>query len=318
MRPFPLRLVFALLALLFAIPAFAQQPATSREARDAERQAAFEEADKVKISGPASVALKDQAVLRLPEGLVYVGLPQAARIMRSLGNVVGDAFVGLVFDPDSDWIADVTFVKEGYVKDEEAKDWDADGLLKTLREGTEEANKDREARGFTPIEVRGWVEKPRYDTDSHRLVWSALVARKDAPAGADNGVNYNTYMLGRDGYVSLDLLTTESRIEARKPIAQALLASLSFNPGKRYEDYNASTDKVAAYGIAALVGGLAVKKLGLLALGAAFFAKFAKLALLAVFGFGAALKKFFFRGKAAPQSAEAATPEAPDATGPQA
>jgi uncharacterized membrane-anchored protein len=44
------------------------------------------------------------------------------------------------------------------------------------------------------------------------------------------------------------------------------------------------------------------KKLGLLALGAAFFAKFAKLIILGVLGFGAAAAKLFGRRKQSPSA----------------
>ena len=46
-------------------------------------------------------------------------------------------------------------------------------------------------------------------------------------------------------------------------------APAEFNQGKRYGDFDSTTDKVAAYGLAALVAGVVVKKLGLLALLAA-------------------------------------------------
>ena len=76
-----------------------------------------------------------------------------------------------------------------------------------------------------------------------------------------------------------------------------LLGALNFNDGKRYADFNAKTDHVAEYGLAALVVGVAAKKLGLLAVGLAFFAKFAKLGLLLLAGGGAAIMKFFRRAK---------------------
>ncbi|MFX8527654.1 DUF2167 domain-containing protein, partial [Acinetobacter baumannii] len=74
-----------------------------------------------------------------------------------------------------------------------------------------------------------------------------------------------------------------------------LLSALNFNEGKRYADFNASTDKVAEYGLAALVGGLAAKKLGMFALAAGFFAKFAKVILLAGAGVATAVGRFFKR-----------------------
>jgi len=58
------------------------------------------------------------------------------------------------------------------------------------------------------------------------------------------------------------------------------LGALQFVEGKRYADFNSSTDKVAEYGLAALVLGVGAKKLGMFAVVAAFFVKFAKVILL--------------------------------------
>ena len=59
-----------------------------------------------------------------------------------------------------------------------------------------------------------------------------------------------------------------------------LASAASTSDGKRYADFNAKTDHVAEYGLAALVVGVAAKKLGLIALAVAFFAKFAKVILI--------------------------------------
>ncbi len=78
-------------------------------------------------------------------------------------------------------------------------------------------------------------------------------------------------------------------------VAHELLADLSYNAGKRYEDFSATTDRIAAYGLAALIGGIAVKKLGLFAIFAAVVLKFAKVILVGVAGLGAGVMKFFRR-----------------------
>jgi uncharacterized membrane-anchored protein len=96
----------------------------------------------------------------------------------------------------------------------------------------------------------------------------------------------------------MNLVSDLNALEVNKPFAQALLAQTSFNPGKTYADFNASTDKVAEYGIAALVTGVAIKKLGLFAVIAAFLAKFVKLIAIAAFGLAAAARKFLKRDKA--------------------
>lgn len=66
----------------------------------------------------------------------------------------------------------IEYDDSGYVKDDDAKNWDADELMDNLRKGTKEANKDRIAKGIEPIEIIGWIEKPTYDATNHRLIWS--------------------------------------------------------------------------------------------------------------------------------------------------
>lgn len=282
--------------LLFA-PAFAQTP-PSAEQRDGERRAAFAAAEKVAVRGAASVKLGEQGEIALPAGYVYVPQPEAGRILRALGNNDSPTLLGMVFPQnDGNWFATLRFLKEGYIKDDEAKNWNADELLQNLKDGTEAGNDDRKARGFDPLEVSRWLEVPLYEPDAHRLVWSALVRTKGS-ASDDGSANYNTYALGREGYLSLNLVTSPQAVEGDKKYARELLAALSYAPGKRYEDFNASTDSVAAYGIAALVGGAAAKKLGAFALIAAFVAKGWKIIAVAVVALFYGVRRFM-SGRAA-------------------
>jgi len=247
--------------------------------------------------GPKDIALGGQAVLKLPAGRVFIGQPQAARLMRAMGNP-GDysELLGLVFPSgDAPWFATLRFEPAGYIKDDEARDWNADELLKSYREGTEASNEERQKLGMAALEIVGWAEKPAYAADTHRLVWAMSSRHKGAAEGEEQGVNYNTYALGREGYLSLNLVTGLKELPQHKGDAQDLLGALEFLDGKRYTDFNASTDKVAEYGLAALVLGVGAKKLGLLAVVFAFVAKFAKIIFIAVLAFGGAIARFFGR-----------------------
>ncbi|HLH91237.1 MAG TPA: DUF2167 domain-containing protein [Xanthobacteraceae bacterium] len=293
------------LALGLAAPAAraqAQAPAANSEAaREAELHAALDAGYKAGTRGPATVKLLDEATLALPPNEIFIPTAEGTRILRALGNTInnGTSYQGIVLGttPSDGWIVVVRYIKEGYIKDDDAKSWNADELLQNLKDGNEEANKDRAARGFPQVEIIGWIEKPTYDAVTHRLVWSLSSKHKGEPAGANTGVNYNTYALGRDGYFSLNLLTNSSSIGADKAVAHELLAALDYNSGRRYEDFNASTDHIATYGIIALVGGIAAKKLGLLALIGAFVLKFAKVIFLGVAAFLGGVYKLFGRKK---------------------
>jgi len=289
-----------MLRALAATLMLAAAAASAQTPQEIETQSAFEAADRVKVAGPATVPLRDQATLKVPAGQVFVPMPDAGRLMEAMGNTPDPRLMGMVMPASGDlWIVAITFVKEGYVKDDDARDWNADELLRGLREGTEAANAERTKRGFPALEVTGWAESPQYTAATHRLVWSAKAREMDAPASQGQGVNYNTYTLGREGYISLNLITDLDKLNAHRPVALTLLGGLDFNQGKRYADFNRVTDNVAAYGLAALVGGAAAKKLGLFAVLLAFAAKFAKV--LVVAG-GAALfgiAKLFGRKKEA-------------------
>ena len=284
-------------AVLAAGTALAQTPAADPKA---EAEAAFKAAEAVMTKGPAEVKLIDQAVLKIAEGQTFIPSAQAGRLLQVMGNRTGDGLLGMVMPLGrAEWFVVARNVKAGYIKDDDAKDWKADELLKNIKEGTEEANAERRKRGIGEIDVMGWVQPPTYDAAAHRLVWALSSKPKGAKDASDAGINYNTYALGRDGYISMNLVTSLDSIERDKPIAHGLLASLNFNEGKRYADFNASTDKVAEYGLAALVAGAAAKKLGLLAAAGVFILKFWKLALLGLVGVGALLGKVVGRKKPA-------------------
>ena len=288
-------ITLAVVLLLGAPAAQAQNQDTSQAARDAEVQAAYRAGVAAGTKGPATVTLLDQASLAVPADYIFMPKTEGARLMRAFGNRVGDDFEGVVagLRPSDSWMVVIRYIKEGYIKDDEAKNWNADELLQNLKDGTEAANKDRVTRGFPEIEVIGWVERPVYDPETHRLVWSMVLKPKGAPDAQTRGINYNTYALGRDGYFSLNLLTNTDRVATDKAVARKLLAALDYDKGKRYEDFNVSTDHIAAYGIAALIGGVAAKKLGLIALIGVFALKFAKIIAIAAAAVFGGIWKFF-------------------------
>ena len=284
------------LVAVFQSAAWAQGAPTA--GAQAEMQAAIDSAQKAQVSGPSDVKLTDQAVLKLPQGFLYIPPAEGQKLLTAMGNRVGDGLLGLIFpDSNAEWFVAMRFMKSGYIKDDDAKEWKTDELLSGLKEGTEESNKERRARGYPEIEVVGWIEAPKYDAQTHRLVWSLSSKIKNAPAGAEGGVNYNTYALGREGYISMNLVTGMKAIEAEKPIAQQLLAALEYNDGKRYAQFNSATDHVAEFGLAALIGGVAAKKLGLFALIAAFLVKFAKVIGIAAIALIALISKLMGRKK---------------------
>jgi len=286
----------AILCLLIAATtcAYAQQNSAAQEQK---ARQIMENVRKVALHGPTQIKIFDQATLDIPEDYVFIPAKEACQVMSLMGNDESDhadSVVGMVVTQQRSWDAFVfvTYQKSGHVMDDDAKSWDAGKLLAEIKENTEAANKERAKSGVSEMEVVGWVEKPFYDAATHHLVWSVEGKVKGSKEQIQT-INYNTYSLNREGMLQMLLVTTSDVVSQDKQIALTLLKNLKFNSGKRYEDFNKGTDQVAAYGLAALIAGVAAKKLGLLAIIGVFLLKIWKLSFLAIVIFWKRLKNFF-------------------------
>ena len=112
--------------------------------------AAFKIAGAALQRGPQDVRLRDQGVLKLPEGYGFVPLVEARKLMETLGNSVDDKFIGLIFpvgQEGANWMMSLDFDPAGYIKDDDAREWKADDMLESLRKGTAAGNERRQSLG---------------------------------------------------------------------------------------------------------------------------------------------------------------------------
>jgi uncharacterized membrane-anchored protein len=243
------------------------------------------------------------ATLALLPGYSFLSATDAQKVLADLwGNPPDKDVLGMIVPgetpsvlvDENTWAVIVTYSDDGHVKDDDASSIDYNDLLKDMKKGTEESSAARVKQGYPAIELVGWATPPHYDAATHKLYWARdLKFTKDGHSG--RSLNYDIRVLGRHGYLQLSAvapLTLLPKVEADMP---KVLAMTEFDPGVRYTDFSPSTDKVAAYGIAALVaGGIAAKaglfaKLGLLLLG------LKKFLIIGVIAVGAAIKKLFSR-----------------------
>jgi len=190
-------------------------------------------------------------------------------------------------DPES-WGVVITYDEDGYVKDDEAAGIKYDELLKEMQEGTRESSKERVKQGYEAIELIGWAAPPRYDQAAHKLYWAKELSFGGGP---EHTLNYDIRALGRRGVLSLNAVASMSQLQTIEKDMQEVLSFVEFNEGHRYGDYVAGVDKVAAYGIGALIAGKLAAKAGLFKLLLLFAAKFWKLLLVAALAIGALVKK---------------------------
>ncbi|HEX3127320.1 MAG TPA: DUF2167 domain-containing protein [Thermoanaerobaculia bacterium] len=247
------------------------------------------------VPGPTTAQLGDGlASIQVPEGYLFADKAETQKFMKMIGNPPSDQEIGLLTPADDakTWFVVFKYNEVGYVKDDDKDDIDADAILDSIREGTEAANEERKEMGSDPIEIVGWFEKPHYDANSHNLVWAIEGKSKE-----DHVINYDVRLLGRRGYVSATLVTDPKLLSADLPHVQSLLGSFSFNDGNRYAEWKAG-DKVAEYGLAALVAGgagAAAMKLGLFAQLGKLLAKGGKLIVVGFAAVAAWVKRLFGR-----------------------
>jgi uncharacterized membrane-anchored protein len=129
-----------------------------------------------------------------------------------------------------------------------------------MRKGMQEANKVRAKEGYPTIELIGWATPPRYDKNTHKMYWAKELKFE---GGDENTLNYNIRMLGRRGVLVLNAVAGMNQLQEIEAATPAVLSMVDFQEGHRYADFNASTDKVATYGLAALVAGGVAAKAGL-------------------------------------------------------
>jgi uncharacterized membrane-anchored protein len=278
------------LCLVLQLGSALADPASDKATQEAQISVLMKESENRFVYGPATVDLGAQGSMRLQRGQAFMPPDVALKIFAATGiktvpDLIGVVIPGLPGDevPTDDWgMVAVFFRPLGFVRDDDANGWDHGKMLDAQRKGIEERNAEAREKGLPEKELNGWVEAPRYEYAGHRLLWATSSQEKGKPETAL--ALYGAAALGREGIMIFAFGTEAAKLSERKGLANDLLSGIQFKEGKRYQDYAEGTDKVAEIGLAALVGGVAAKKLGIFAMLAVLLAKWGKLIALGVGG----------------------------------
>jgi uncharacterized membrane-anchored protein len=236
-------------------------------------------------TGPATGQLGNVAQIQIPEGFRFVGRDGVKRFMELTQNPTNGRELGVMVPPEEAtggfWFVVFEFNSIGYVKDDEKNNLDANAILDSIKTGTEHSNKERRERGWATLDILGWHTPPRYDPATNNLTWAIRGSSE-----GDEVVNYSVRLLGRKGVMDVDLVLSPTEVAATLPQFDSLLTGFEFTSGNRYAEFRQG-DKIAAYGLTALVAGgagAALAKSGLLA-------KFWKVIVVGALAVLAAIKK---------------------------
>ena len=232
------RIVFLL--LVFAVPALAQAPRDTNYVLQELQKLAWQK-------GPGDGVIAGKATIKIPQGYAFLDERNTRRFIELMGNPPRDGHY-MIAPASLDWFAVFSFDPIGYVKDDEKID--ADKLLADLKRGDEQGNEERKRLGMSPIFTDGWHVPPHYDSDSKRLEWGLRLRDEK---GRTN-VNYTSRILGRTGVMSAVLVTSPQTLNEDMKAFNGTLKGYDFVAGEKYAEFK-SGDKVAEYGLAALVVG---------------------------------------------------------------
>jgi uncharacterized membrane-anchored protein len=236
------------------------------------------------------------ATLQIPAEYRYLDPHQTDQVLQAWGNPPDPETLGMIVPSRASplaaegWAVVITYDGSGFVKDNDAATLDYDKLMKQMREAVEDDNKRRKEAGYGTFSLVGWAEPPRYDSAAHKLYW----AKELAFAGESlHTLNYNIRILGRGGVLVLNAVATMAQIGEIRQATPDVLSMVNFTTGHRYADFVPGKDKVAEYGIAALIVGGIAAKAGLfkILLGVLIAAK--KLVIVGIAAAGAFFRKLF-------------------------
>jgi uncharacterized membrane-anchored protein len=245
--------------------------------------------------GPTTVKLGNQASFKVPDGYAFLDPAGSRSLNDILHNPPADTSEYTLAPKTLDWIAFFSYEDIGYVKDDEKLD--ADKILQSYREGTEEGYNERRARGWDELNILGWNAKPEYDSQIKSLAWSILA---EDVQSHHQIINYNTRLLGRRGVMDVVVVTAPEKLATSIGDFKSTLPGFQYAPGESYAEYRAG-DRVAEYGLAALITGgvlaVAAKK-GLFTIIGGFLVAAWKFVLIGLAAVGTWLKNLFRKKRA--------------------
>jgi len=238
-----------------------------------------------------------KAIIHASSSYQMLGAKDAQRVLEELwGNPPDSDVLGMIVPKNAglmgegSWAVVLSYSAEGYVSDKEANDIDYDDMLKTMQQQTMDSNIERQKAGYGTIGLNGWAARPRYDASTAKLYWAKDLS---FDGSKEHTLNYDVRALGRYGYLSMNAVATMADLQSVEADMADVIKLAEFQSGARYADYDASSDKTAAYGLAALVAGGIAAKSGLLAKLLALLIAGKKLIFVAVAGAFVGIRKLF-------------------------
>jgi uncharacterized membrane-anchored protein len=219
----------------------------AQDAGGEDHNPAFEEIRNMPWKTDGSAMVSDKASLRASSKIGVLDSSSAKRFLEITGNPP-EGEPTIVAPGNLQWFAVYEYGDTGHVSDSDKIDPDA--LLKSLKDAEGGGNAHRRELGLTDLSITGWAVPPHYDPTTHNLEWGLNIHSSDG----EDSVNYTTRHLGRTGVVATTLVTSPGTLQADLAAFREIDRTLAFSQGNGYQEFKQG-DKVAGYGLAALIAG---------------------------------------------------------------
>jgi uncharacterized membrane-anchored protein len=202
------------------------------------------------------------AKITLDPGYRFLDGADAEKVLHDIwGNPPAPPTLGMIFpvgagptDRDG-WGVLIEYQEGGHVNDADAAKINYSELLQEMQGQVRDGNAAREREGYPPVELVGWAEPPHYDAVTHKLYWAKNLRVGQEPL---TGLNYNIRILGRRGVLVLNAVALTRDLPMVSEKMPDIMARVDFQPGNTYAEFDPKIDKVAKYGVAALIAGGAI------------------------------------------------------------
>jgi uncharacterized membrane-anchored protein len=198
------------------------------------------------LRGPAIANVKNLATLQVPAGYWFTDAAGAKLLLQRMGNPGSGREMGFLAPTSAAWCVVLEFADIGYVKSTDAADLNPAAILAAIRAGNATANRQREEKGLSAVDVLGWDKEPVYDPETRTLEWAVRAATKGGTV-----INHSLRLLGRSGVIEVTLLDQQN-LSSTFTEFKRVVRGLSFKPGEQYEDHRGD-DRVAKGGMVSLL-----------------------------------------------------------------
>jgi uncharacterized membrane-anchored protein len=282
------------------LPSYGEEPAAESPAETGAAEESVSEGPALSYQTGNIVLPNKVATLHLAGNYRYLDPAETEKLLVAWGNQPGNETQGSIVPTEVDpltpegWAVILTYENDGHVDDSDAKDIDYDDMLKDMKQGTEDNNEARKQAGYEAVHLLGWAEKPHYDSEAKKLYWAKELQFEGS---GSNTLNYDVRVLGREGVLSMNAVASIGQLTQIRSDMKPLIQVAEFNEGYRYAEFNSKTDRMAEYGLGALIAGGVAAKLGLFGKLFALLVAFKKIILVGLVAIGSFVAKMFGKKK---------------------